>query len=189
MYPRVDYIRLIIGVQMHNVKLFIWVRYKAHIEKTRVLAAMTQRRVFGHGEFMVGRTHMSQNGTICQRCMQETCNITNYTCKYNIYIYIHIHYIYIYACMYVDMYTHIWMQSIKLETFGTMMLRRLDTLIGVSPGSPSFTLAHSHSSRVQVSIEGLKVPAAGRIETSSRLCSAANGECGRLWWTKELWSN
>ena len=38
--------------------------------------AMTQRRMFGHREYMVGGTHMSQNGIIIfQRGMQETCNI------------------------------------------------------------------------------------------------------------------
>ena len=67
----VDYIRLIIGVQMHDVKLFIWVHYESHIEKPRVLAAMTQRRMFGRREFMVGRTHMSQNGTIFQRGIKK----------------------------------------------------------------------------------------------------------------------
>ena len=53
---------------------------------------MTQRRMFGHREYMVGGTHMSQNGIIIfQRGMQETCNIHNYVTYVIIYIYIYIH--------------------------------------------------------------------------------------------------
>ena len=49
---------------------------------------MTQRRMFGHREYMVGGTHMSQNGIIIfQRGMQETCNIHNYVTYVIIYIY------------------------------------------------------------------------------------------------------
>jgi hypothetical protein len=79
---------------------------------------MTQRRMFGHREYMVGGTHMSQNGIIIfQRGMQETCNIHNYV-------------------TYVIIYIYIWTQTIKLETFGTMMFRTLGTVIAFSLEPP-----------------------------------------------------